>query len=152
MAVVVRYGFRQNFAVLADKAYLWCTDFDPKDHALMGEPNAKRKVTYLTKETLILNDTFKAKNGEVKKKKLIQRDPDQLRWVSTHLSGPNKYSQFIYEISAEKNGSTIEFTANHIEYQKLSEKETKQLTGKLRKHDVDIWALLAKAMENELNQ
>jgi hypothetical protein len=83
---------------------------------------------------------------------MVQCYPDQRRWVSTHLSGPNKYSQYIYEILAEKDNSTLEFTANHLEYQKLSGKATEQLSEKLCKHDLDIWTLLAKAMEKELNQ
>jgi hypothetical protein len=82
----------------------------------------------------------------------VQLYPDRLSWVSTHLTGPNKYSQFIYEISAEGNGaSRLDFTALHLEYEKkLDGEDIKSLADKLRKEDSAAWKLLAKAMAKEL--
>ncbi|MDR0373689.1 MAG: hypothetical protein LBI79_09125 [Nitrososphaerota archaeon] len=151
MSVAVHYRFSQHFAVSANDAYLWCTDFNPHDPVLMGEPNTKRQITQLTENLLILKETCPTEHGTVAKEKIIHLYPDRLMWVSMHLSGPNKYSQFIYEISAEKGGSTLAFTAHHIEHQKLTKKETDQLAEELCKYDSGVWLLLAKAMKKELN-
>ncbi|MCL2477512.1 hypothetical protein [Candidatus Bathycorpusculum sp.] len=150
LSVVASYSFRQHFAVLANQAYMWCTDFDPQDHVLMGDLNAKREIIPTSERCITLKDTFQTEKGTVVKEKLVQLDPDQLCWVAIHLSGPNRCSRFIYTISAEKDGSSLEFRANHIEYQNLTQKQTEQLTKQLRKHDADVWALLAKAMKKEL--
>ena len=74
-------------------------------------------------------------------------------WVSTHISGLNKYSQFIYEIRPDgDSGSRLEFTARHIEHQEnLTCQEQKALTDRLCTTDSDLWKRLAKAMEKELD-
>ncbi len=150
---VIRYRFSQSLPVSAQKAYKWCTDYSPEDHALMGdEAGVKRQIMRATDATVILTDTFHVGNGYVEKQKLVQLYPDCLRWVSTHLTGPNKYSQFIYEISAEGNGaSRLDFTALHLEYKEnLDGEAIKLLTAKLKKEDAAVWKLLAKAMTKEL--
>ena len=93
--------------------------------------------------------------GDVEKQKLVQLYPDRLRWVSTHLTGSNRYSQFIYEISAEGNrASRLDFTALHLEYEKdsLDSEAVKSLAEKLKKEDSAAWKLLAKAMIKELGK
>ena len=117
MAVEVRYQFSQRFAVSAQKAFNWCTHFEPNDHKLMDEENAERHITRITVRTLILNDTFHLSGGAVEKQKLVQLYPEKLSWTSTHLTGPNKYSQFLYRITPKgEDESTLYFTAAHIEY------------------------------------
>jgi len=119
----------------------------------MGEANAKRQITHLTGTTIILTETFQTSSGSVEKQKLVQLYPDRLSWISTHLAGPNKYSQFIYEISSKNpKASRLKFTALHLEYEKspLSEADVKSLERKLHKGDADVWKLLAKAMEEQL--
>ena len=153
MVYSIRYQFTQNFSISARKAFNWCTDYDPRDHALMGEANAKRQITHLTGNTIILTETFQTSSGSVEKQKLVQLYPDRLSWISTHIAGPNKYSQFIYEISSKTpKASRLKFTALHLEYEKspLSEADVKSLERKLQKEDVDVWKLLAKAMEEQL--
>ena len=152
MPYPIRYSFCQHFAVSAKEAYMWCTDFQPQDHALMGEDNAKREIIKLTNSTILLKERFHTQNVDIEKQKLVQLYPNRLSWVSTHLVGFNKYSQFIYEITAEGDGaSRLDFTALHIEHQNnLSDKDIKSLTDKLRKSDSNVWKRLAKAMENEL--
>jgi hypothetical protein len=68
------------------------------------------------------------------------------------LTGPNKYSQFIYEVSAEgKNASRLDFTALHLEYvEKLGSEAVKSLAAKLKQEDSGAWKLLATAMAKEL--
>lgn len=119
----------------------------------MGDEAAERQITRVTDATVILTDTFYIGKGSVEKQKLVQLYPDQLRWVSTHLTGPNKYSQFIYEISSEGKGvSRLDFTALHLEYENLESASAKSLAEKLKKEDSAAWKLLAKAMIKELGK
>lgn len=119
----------------------------------MGEDNAKREVTWIAESVVLLKETFHTNSGVVEKQKLVHLYPDQLMWVSTHLSGPNKHSQFIYEIKPEGvGGSCLEFTALHIEHQEnLTPQKLKSLAERLCKEDSDLWKRLAKVMEKELN-
>ena len=151
----VRYCFSQRFPIPAQKAYKWCTNFSPEDRLLMRDEAAKRQITRVTDATILLTDTFRTNRGYVEKQKLVQLYPDRLRWVSTHLTGPNRYSQFIYEISAEGNSaSRLDFTALHLEYEKdnLDSEAVKSLAEKLKKEDAAAWKLLAKAMIKELGK
>jgi hypothetical protein len=152
MPYAIRYHFSQNFAVSAQEAYTWCTGYQPNDHALTGNPNAKRTVAWLTQSTVILKETFPTSNGTLEKEKLVHLYPDQLMWVSTHLTGPNKYSQFLYQITVEgAEASRLDFTALHIEHKvNISPKELEALSDELCRGDSQIWMLLAAAMKKEL--
>lgn len=155
MAVLVRYGFSQRFAVGACEAYEWCTNYCPEDLALAGSLSGERKITHLNKATIILTDTFPTETGTVEKQKLVHLYPDQLQWVSTHLSGPNKYSQFLYKITPEgPAASRLDFTALHLDYTKetADAESTKILAEKLCKEDSQMWALFAKVMEKDLQE
>jgi hypothetical protein len=154
MPYPVRYCFSQRFPVPACKAYQWCTDYSPEDHALMGDTAAERHITHITDATVILTDIFHTGEGAVEKQKVVQFYPDRLLWVSTHLNGPHKYSQFIYEISAEGgSASRLDFTALHLEYKEnLGKEDSKLLAAKLKKEDSAAWKLLAKAMAEELGK
>jgi len=151
MPTVINYSFSQSFNVSAQVAYKWSTDFQSDDHALMGEGNAKRQVTWITEVTVLLKETLPEDAVMVKKAKLIQLYPDQLMWTSTHLTGPNRYSQFIYKIiSDDDNTSHLNFTALHLEHKEnLSPKNKALLTKELCKYDSDVWKRLAKAMKRE---
>lgn len=121
----------------------------------MGEDAADRRITHLTDATIILTDIFHTGKGCVEKQKLVQLYPDRLSWISTHLTGPNKYSQFIYEISAEGNdASRLDFTALHIEYERenLDSEGIKSFADKLKEEDSEAWRRLAKAMAKELGE
>jgi hypothetical protein len=152
MPVPIRYHFTQRFSIPALKAYKWCIDFDPVDQELMGEKGATRQIARLTEGTVILTDTFPAGSGSVVKRKLVQLFPEKLMWTSTHLTGPHKYSQFLYEISAEtEKTSRLDFTALHLEYKEnLDAEAAKLFEEKLSKQDADVWVLLAEAMAKEL--
>jgi hypothetical protein len=117
--------------------------------------DAERQITQISEATIILTDIFHTSNGRVAKQKLVQLYPNWLSWISTHLSGPNKYSQFIYKIAAEgDSASRLDFTALHIEHEKenLDDKGIKSLADKLKKEDSAVWKLLAKEMEKELGK
>jgi hypothetical protein len=119
----------------------------------MAEKNASREIKKLTETTIILKETFRGEKDTIIKEKLVQLYPDQLMWVSTHLSGPNKYSQFIYEVAIGTGiRSQLDFSAQHIEHQTvMSQTEILTLKDILCKCDSDVWKRLAKAMEKELN-
>ncbi len=151
MALAVMYHFSQRFVVSAQKAFDWCTDFESKDHVLMGDRNAERHISRITARTIILKDTFYLPTGTVQKQKLVQIYPEQLSWISTHLTGPNKYSQFLYKIIAQSKGySTLNFTALHLEYHEKV--NAKLLADRLCKEDAAVWKLLAKAMARDFQE
>ncbi len=151
----VRYRFRQHFTVPAQKAFEWCTDYQagPEDHVLMGDENADRKLKRVSESTIILTDIFHTQKGIVEKKKLVELYPNRLSWNATHLSGPVKYSQFLYEISPDgEEESQIDFTGLYLDYEhkNLSKEEAKQIAERLCKEDHEGWKLLAKALAREL--
>ncbi len=152
MAKAIRYSFAQRFNVPAHKAYEWCTDYAPSDLALMEEEKATREVRRISRDSIILVDTFVVEGKPVVKQKLVCFYPDLLTWTSTHLTGPNKYSQFLYEITSQTNGrSRLTFTALHLDYSiKEGKEEAERLAKVLRNVDSDIWKHLAKEMEKEL--
>lgn len=155
MPSAVHYYFSQRFSVSAIKAFDWCTDYDPFDHLLMGEEKAERKMTRLSKSTVIVKDIFQTKEGRIEKQKLVQVYPDQLFWTATHLTGPVKYSQFLYKITPEgEEASRLDFTGLYLDYQNenLSETEGERIGEQLCKDDAEAWKMLAKAMAKELNK
>ena len=148
MAYAVRYKFSQRFRVPARSAFEWCTSFDPNDLALMGELG-KRSINVVSQDTLILNDSYRVGKTINKRKKLVQLYPDDLFWVSTHLIGPTKYSQFLYKISAESSSSSrLDFTGLQVEYGKTKGSVSAR-AEKLRKDDSNAWKKLAEAMERD---
>ena len=151
----IYYRFSQRFSVPAAKAYEWCTYYDPQDHALM-RANAKREIVHISEDRILLIDTYYNKNEKVTKQKLVCLYPNRLLWTSTHLTGPNKYSQFLYEIVPEsKRVCHLDFTGMQIEHNNgktLSKKEIKTLARRLKKEDSAAWRLLAAAMEREFTE
>ncbi len=115
----------------------------------MGEPNAERQVTKICEDTIILKDTFHTAKGTVEKQKLVKLYPQQLTWTSTHLTGPNKHSQFLYKIKQQGGiASALHFTAAHLEYDDKADAEV--LARRLCLEDAGAWKLLVRAMEKEL--
>ncbi len=152
MPNLIRYHFRQPFTASASAAFAWCTNFTPEDSTLMGNHAVQRRIQRVTESTLLLNDVFPTQTGTVEKQKLVTLFPDQFSWTSTHLTGPNKYSQFLYLIVPDgENASHLEFTALHLDYgDVLSQAEVQVLAQRLCKADSEIWARLAKAMTHDL--
>jgi hypothetical protein len=121
----------------------------------MGDQRAERKISRFSDSTIILTDKFHVGADSIQKQKLVQFYPDVLFWTSTHLTEPAKYSQFLYQITAEsEEASHIDFTGLFLDYthEKLSKAETEKLSQKLCKEDSEAWKLLAKAMEKDLGK
>jgi len=155
MSQSIQYHFSQCFNVPALKAYEWCTNYDPQDHALM-RVNAKREILRVSDSTIVLTDVYYDKKQGIRKQKLVCLYPNQLTWTSTHLTGPNKYSQFLYQIETEnKRASRLDFTGLQIQYiskKRLNRKDVELLAEKLRSEDSAVWRLLATEMEREFRE
>lgn len=154
MPLPIFYRFKQHFLVPAAKAYEWCTSYAAGDHALMGDSDADRKVERFTERTFILTDTFNLGTGNpIEKRKLVQLYPETLFWTCTHISGPAKYSQFLYQIVAEGDtASRIEFTGLFLDYanEGAGGSDAVRLAGEECAADAAAWKLLAKAMAQDL--
>lgn len=146
------YKFSQNFDASAEAAYQWCTDYTPSDHALMTQSKASRQITKLSDTTILLTDTFQNAEEIIVKEKLVHLYPDRQMWIATHISGPNKYSQFTYEIVATgEEKSRIDFTAQHLENRdSMTPKEITELSKQLCSYDAEIWKRLAVEMQKDL--
>jgi hypothetical protein len=151
MPISVRYHFTQRFVVSAQEAFDWCTDFDSQDNMLMGDKITKRQIAHIADGAIILKDSFNSVAGIIEKQKLVNLYPDQYKWTSTHLVGPNKHSQFLYKITPQnKNASFLTLTAFHLEY---NEKEdAKLLAERLCTEDAYVWQLLTTAMTEDKNR
>ena len=148
----VRYRFSQSFEASAKAAYEWCTDYQPDDWNRMGKKGI-RKIHRLNEDTLILTDTVVEASGPVTKKRLVRLNPDRLSWTNTHLAGPNKHSQFWYQIIAVGDKSRLDFTGLQVNYGKRpSASEIREMARDLRNSDSRMWVLLAKEMSKDLFQ
>ena len=148
----VGYRFIQRFSVPAREAFEWCTDYRPEDLALMGE-KGKRRIKRLTKDTIILEEVVAQEDGRIRKVKLVRLNPRTLSWHNIQLQGPNKYSEFIYEIVAEgERKSRLDFTGLLVVYTRnpLTGDRLRQIADRERKYDSRAWKLLARAMAKEL--
>jgi hypothetical protein len=153
LPLTIRYHFTQAFNVSAKQAFLWCTSFSPDDPKIMELDYARREVTKISNDTVILTEQYQTEAGAVEKQKLVQLYPTRLMWISTHLSGPNQHSQFLYEITPQgEDASKLDFTAQHIEPQNLSEEAAQVLAKSLCEYDTKIWRRLSAAMEHELKE
>jgi hypothetical protein len=153
MPVTVRYRFSQDLPLPPKEAYLWCTDYTAQDHALMGNGNAERQVVRLTDAVLILKDVIRAGCGVVENQKLVHLYPERLCWVSTHLIGTNRYSQFTYQVIAKGDkASQLQFSALHVDHEKesISTQDAEALAKSMCQADSMIWRLLAEAMKKDL--
>ncbi len=152
MVQAIQYRFVQKFQIPARKAYEWCTDYAPSDMALMREQTAIREIRRISSDTVILKDTFIVEGKPIVKEKLVCLYPDQMTWTSTHLTGPNKYSQFLYEITSQSNEqSCLTFTALSLDYDVTTMDKAEKLARELNRMDSENWSLLAKRMEEDLN-
>ncbi len=148
----VRFGFTQKFSVPPEDAYRWCTDYHPDDWALMGK-RGRRKIRKISDDTIILDDTTYRDGKPIVKRKIVRLDSVRLSWTNTHLTGPTKYSQFLYRITPEADvGSKLEFTGLQVEYSKtkVTADRIASLERKYREEDAESWRNLARAMEKEL--
>lgn len=150
----VSYTFNQRFPVPAQDAFNWATDYQPNDLAIMGE-NGKRRIRKLTKDAIILEDDVTLGGKKIRKVKLVRINPRILSWHNIQLQGPNKHSEFIYEVSPHRNRkSRLTFTGLLVIYSmnRLSRQKLIQIANREKQYDSKAWRLLTKAMIKELQK
>jgi len=149
--LTIRYDFSQQFDVPAEDAFKWCTDYREDDFSLMGM-KGQRQIKKVSDDVIILTDIIHSNGKSTIKKKLVRLDAKRFFWSNTHLAGPNKHSQFLYQIIPMKSKSRLEFTGLQVNYSKtkLSQKEINLIKREAEEEDSAIWKRLAKAMEKDL--
>ena len=145
-----RYKFSQRFNMPAREAYSWCTDFQPEDVSLMGM-KGRRSIRHISENAVVLTDRIYRDGSSFSKRRLVLLYPERLSWINTHLAGPNKHSQFLYEIIPEgKKASHLDFTGFQISYDiagSATPEKIESLAKKLRDEDSDTWKRFARVME-----
>ncbi len=152
-SAAAEYSFRQRFRVPASAAFRWCIDFIPYDWASSGG-HGSRKVVWFSKRTVVLDDEFPAPNGRrIRKVKLVQIYPEAKHWVSTHIVGPNHYSQFRYTILPDgAKASYLLFEGRDLRWggAPLSSAANRKLSQRLRTEDAALWKRFAVELERDL--
>ena len=147
------YSFRQRFRVPSAWAFRWCIDYTPYDWATSEESPGSRIVQWISPRTAILNDTFPKPGGRrVRKVKMVQVYPEVKRWVSTHIEGPNRHSQFRYSILPDgPRASVLLFEGRELRWvgRRLSSRTNAALARRLRSEDAQEWKRLGAQMERD---
>jgi hypothetical protein len=119
----------------------------------MGK-KGKRGIKRINEDTLILTDTVTGDDGPVTKHRLVRLNPKRLSWTNTHLSGPNKHSQFWYQIVARGSGkSSLDFTGLQVNYgRRPPSARIAEMAEGLRADDRRMWSLLAEEMRKDLSK
>jgi hypothetical protein len=152
--VSIPFRFSQRFKAPAREVYAWATDFDPGDRARMGLAG-RRTIEPLCNQTLIFKETTAGAGGRrVTRKKLIRLDPEQMRWTNTHLTGPNRHSQFWYELEPlGRNACRLNYTGLQVlAMRSATAKDLARRAELLTREDSQAWRNLAKAFTTERGQ
>lgn len=147
----VHFKFSQHFDFTPERAYRWCTDYDPGDIKLQGNVGV-RKIHRVNEDTVLLTDVSISSKGKVPKRKLVRLYPERRSWTNTRIGAEGRYSQFLYEIVAEEGGSRLDFTGSQVFYGKRpSSARLASMAAELVKEDSATWRNLAKAMAKDLS-
>ena len=150
-AFSVTSEFSQRLPLSARKAYVWCTDYKPNDLSLMNMKGL-RQIERISSDTIILREVVDLNGKEVRKIKLIKLHPAALSWHNVQISGPNKYSEFLYQIEPiNRRTSKLNFTGVMVIYSKLnlSPRAIRKIASSERRSDSTAWKLLAKVMAQQ---
>jgi len=151
------YRFTTRLPVSRPRAYRWATDYRSTDFRLSGL-KATRKVQHLTENLVLLTDSleedpFDSRRGaRTVKMKLVHLYPDRWAWTSTHVSGPARYSQFLYELTPRGPAAcTLHFTGSQVERvaRVLTRSAIARRTRELQREDSQLWARLSAALAKE---
>jgi hypothetical protein len=153
--VTLAFQFSQRFPFSAAEVYRWATNYQPGDIGLLGK-QGRRGIAILNDDTVMLTDVFVTPDGgRVTKKKLIRLYPAHQRWTNTHVSGPNKHSQFLYQlVSMGKHACRLEFTGAQLLTvdKQPSAASLRAQTEHLLKEDKAMWKGLARALAADLKR
>jgi len=151
-ATSINFRFSQRFPFPVRRVYDWATDFQPDDIARMGM-TGRRRVERLSEDTVLLTETLRTADGSrVVKKKLVRLYPERLRWTNTHTAGPNRHSQFLYELVPEgKDACRLEFTGRQLVHGRpLDPRARAELTRAVRTENAATWKTLARELAADL--
>jgi hypothetical protein len=151
------YRFTTKLAVPRAQAYRWATDYRPTDLKLAGL-SATRKVEKLSEGLILLTDSFDADpfnsrpGARTVKEKLVHLYPDRWSWTSTHISGPARYSQFLYQLTPRgARACALHFTGSQVE--QVARSPTRSSiqcrTRRLKQEDSRLWARFAAELAKE---
>jgi len=147
----VRYTFTQPLPLPAKEAFDWCTDYQPYDLVMMKE-EGKRTIRKITEDTILLTESIPKQNKTTRRIKLVRLNRPELSWTNTHISGPNRHSQFLYRILPEgKTRSRLFFRGLYVCYSSkpIPRKQLQQLGREERRGDSTVWHHLAAALSEE---
>jgi len=150
-AFSVIYKFSQRLPLPARQAYRWCTDYKPNDLSLMNMKGL-RQIERISSDTIILREVVDQGGKDMKKIKLIKLHPTAFSWHNVQISGPNKYSEFLYQIEPiNRRTSKLNFTGVMVIYSKLNlnQRAIRQIASSERRSDSTAWKLLAKVMARQ---
>jgi hypothetical protein len=146
------YEFSVRLPAPRDRAFRWATDYAPGDLALMGE-HGRRKVERLAPNLLLLTDSIVTPRGRVIKVKLVHLLPERWSWTNTHLSGPARHSQFLYElVPAGRGRCRLRFTGLQVERvaRSATSAGVARRAQELVREDSAAWRRLAAAMRRDV--
>jgi hypothetical protein len=146
------YEFRVTLPASRERAFAWATDYRADDLGLMGE-DGRRRVEHLAPNTVLLTDVFRTARGPVTKVKLVHLIPERFSWTNTHLSGPARHSQFLYELRPKgRNRSELYFTGLQVDHpaRRPSARAAARRARELAREDSAAWRRLAAALGRDL--
>jgi hypothetical protein len=148
------YHFVQPLPASRPRAYRWATDFRPSDFELSGI-NGRRRIERLAVDLVLLTDSFEEDpfdsraGARTVKTKLVHLYPERWSWTSTHIAGPARHSQFLYELTPRGSaGSTLHFTGSQVETmaRRPNPESVQRRTRELLREDAHLWVELAAAL------
>ncbi len=151
------YRFTTQPPVPRDYAYRWATDYRSNDLSRVGL-KATRNVERLTEDLILLTDSFaedpfnSRPGARTVKKKLVHLFPDRWSWTSTHLSGPARFSQFLYHLSPRgTSASLLHFTGSQVEQAARSPTPSslRRRTRELKQEDSRLWRRFADVLAKD---
>ena len=153
----VSYGFSLTLPAPRAWAYRWATDYQASDLELMGA-RARRRVAKLAPDLVLLTDSFRADPFDPRpgrrsvKQKLVHLYPGRWAWVSTHVSGPAMYSQFVYELLPRgRRSCRLRFTGTQVERvrNRPTSRSVSMRARALRREDAVGWRRFAQAIRRD---
>ncbi len=150
--VTFRYRFSIVLPAPPDVAFRWATDYRPDDWSLMGQVGSRR-IARLAKDVIVLRDTTGVGRDRVTKTRLVRLLPERRAWTNTHLAGPARLSQFLYELRpVGRSRSRLVFTGLQVlrPRRALSASARAREARATARADRELWRRLARAMGREL--
>jgi hypothetical protein len=152
--VSVPFRFSILLPARPEVAYRWATDYRPDDPALMGVEGTRR-IDRLARDVILLTDTVLSGRRRVTKARLVHLIPNRWMWTNTHLAGPLRHSQFLYELRPAGRGrSRLLFSGLQVESARRAPSPAARAARAraLAREDARTWHRLARAMARDVGR